>query len=107
MSSLSSPDRAGARSPVVLTRVRPLRFDLESQSSQNLDRAGLAALEIARCKACRRRHLVGASENRLRRIGRTVPEQLIGRRRSEAVLSEELLRSQAIELLDRRLDIGP
>src|SRR5262245_5370147 len=75
------------------------RLHGESELSQHRDSAAPAPLEITRGKAVAAGELVRGSEDRLGRVRPSLPDQVVGRGRREAVLGEERLRAQPVVLL--------
>src|SRR5678815_2088513 len=62
------------------------RLDGEPKLSEHLDGSGLPALEITGRKALTRGEFVSRAQDRLRRVEAFVPDQIIGRGRSESML---------------------
>src|SRR5262249_48402303 len=81
-------------------------LDVESQISEHLDGAGLAALEITGGEALTGRERVGGAQDGFGRVGAVAFHQLVGRGRRETVLGEEPLRSEAVVLLHRAYHVG-
>src|SRR5262245_30834662 len=76
-------------------------LDGEPKLSQYADRTSLPTLEIAGGETLARCELVSGAEKSLRWVAAVVPEQLVGRRRRETVLREELIRAEPVVLLYR------
>src|SRR5262245_40017178 len=79
----------------------PFGLDRESQSFEDLDRAGLPALEISGGDAMARGQLVRGAQDRFRWVTPLVPDHLVRCGTSEPMLGEEPLRPQSVILLDR------
>src|SRR3984885_900082 len=75
-------------------------FDGEAQVAEDLDGAGLAALEVTGGQALSRGELVGGAEDRLGRVATFIPDEVVRRRGRETVRGEEGLRAEAVVLLD-------
>src|SRR5436190_2393784 len=73
-----------------------LLLDGESERSEHPDGAGLPALEVTRAKLPARGELIRCSQDCLRRVTASVPDQLVRRSRREPMLREELLWDQPV-----------
>jgi hypothetical protein len=73
----------------------------EPQLSEYADSTHLPAFEIASGEASARRELVSSAEKGLRWVAAVVADQLVGRRRRETVLREELIWPKPVVFLYR------
>ena len=67
-------------------------LDGEPQPSQHGDGAALAALEIARVEALAGGELISGAQDGLGRVEAFLPDQVVGRGRTEAMCGEKALR---------------